>query len=53
MEAINVLVYNYRETTKGLNIFTKIIFTLVLAFVFFAVISAFYNVLVNSFKYFL
>lgn len=49
MEAINVLVNNYKKTTEGLNMFSRIVFTLVLFFVFFAVVRAFYNVLVNSF----
>lgn len=49
MDAINVLVSNYKETTRGLNVFVKVIFTLVLAFIFFAVISAFVNVFTNSF----
>lgn len=45
MEAISVLVDNYKEATKGLSIYAKVIFALVLFFIFVAVISAFVNVI--------
>ncbi len=46
MEAINMFVDNYKEATRGLHIFLKVLFALVFAFIMLAVISALVNVLV-------
>lgn len=46
MEFINVLVDNYKTSTKDFNLFVKIILALLFAFIIFAVGSAFVNVLV-------
>jgi len=48
MEALNVLVNNYKNTTKGLNTFGKIILAIVLAFIFINVIIAFVSVILGS-----
>lgn len=48
MEFIAVLVDNYKTSTSGLNVFVKILVAIALAFIFFAVISAFANVILNG-----
>lgn len=49
METITMFVDNYKEATKGLHIFLKIVFALVFAFILVAVISAFINVIIYKF----
>ncbi|CAM4050044.1 hypothetical protein [Gillisia limnaea] len=48
MEAIGVFVENYKETTKGFNIFAKVIVALVLAAILVGVVSAIINVILQA-----
>ena len=47
MEIFTDFVHNYKGALEGLNIFAKILVTLTLMFIFFAVISAIINVIIH------
>ncbi|MFD1094174.1 hypothetical protein [Salegentibacter chungangensis] len=48
MEIFTEFVHNYKGSLRGLNIFAKILVTLALALIFFAIISAIVNVVLYT-----
>lgn len=48
MEAIGVFVDNYKETTKGFNVFAKLLVAFVLAAIIVGVVSAIINVILEA-----
>lgn len=48
MEAIGVFVDNYKETTKGFNVFAKVLVAFVLAAILVGVVSAIINVILEA-----